>query len=125
MEQLRRRTPNSDWRPDLVPDEVPFQIPSLRAILLISATVQFLHVALIAYVIGLGVYLGFLWKEDPDINMVIFIVFLVDAAIAFFSYMLMAMPGRQEGDVGASVGQDWRQIKFWHQNGMVPKCMLT
>ena len=60
-----------------------FPVPRLSMVLLLSGTKVFLDYALVTYLMGLGVYLGFVWQSKLDIgsgnadDRNIFIVFLV------------------------------------------------
>lgn len=74
---------------------VYFPKPRSAVLILFSLCTWFLKIAVITYVIGLGVYLGSMWRNNPDSgaehvgNRNIFIVFLVYAAFCVILYLLV------------------------------------
>ena len=80
--------------------------PRLPIVLLLSGTKMFFNWSLIAYVVGLGVYLGSMWRRgldadaSPSDSRNIFIVFLLCATIwycVYFALVFFANLGELEG----------------------------
>ncbi|KAE9370945.1 hypothetical protein N431DRAFT_559976 [Stipitochalara longipes BDJ] len=69
--------------------------PPLSVVLLLSGTKMFFDSAVISYVIGLAIYLGFVWQQNLDKDTSqddcrkIFIVFLVSVFFCFCTYSLL------------------------------------
>jgi hypothetical protein len=74
------------------------QKPRFSVVLLFSICKAFFHYALVTYIIGLGVYLGFLWRNSldeeagPFDNRNIFIVFSVYTGFCVGIYLLPTYP---------------------------------
>jgi hypothetical protein len=77
-------------------------IPRLPLVLLLCAPKTFLDYAIVAYVLGLGVYLGFVWQNSLDVDAGhndsrnIFIVFLIFTCFYFCILHLMPDPNLKE-----------------------------
>lgn len=73
-------------------------IPRLSAVLLFSISRAFFDYALVAYIIGLGTYLGFVWQNHLDVqagyfdSRNIFIVFMVYGGFCICIYCLPTYP---------------------------------
>jgi hypothetical protein len=84
-----------------------FIIPRISMVLLLCASKTFLDYAIVAYVLGLGVYLGFVWQNSLDVDAGydasrnIFIVFLIFACFYLFIFLIMPDPNLAE----------WRQFR--------------
>jgi hypothetical protein len=72
--------------------------PRLSAVLLFSISRAFFDYALVAYIIGLGTYLGFVWQYSLDVqagpfdSRNIFIVFMVYGGFCICIYCLPTYP---------------------------------
>lgn len=72
------------------------QLPSVAAVLTISAPVALLSVAVYAFLIGLGIYQGFVWHyglgdSSQEGNLAVFIVFILSLSACHSLYMLSTM----------------------------------
>jgi hypothetical protein len=73
-------------------------IPRLSAVLLFSISRAFFDYALVAYIIGLGTYLGFVWQNHLDVqaghfdSRNIFIVFMAYGGFCICIYCLPTYP---------------------------------
>jgi hypothetical protein len=81
----------------------PFHIPDFWAVLLISGPRILLHCSLRAYVTGLGVYQGFVWRDNLDTDTSrddmrnIFIFFIVSLAVCYAIYWISDVANRCKG----------------------------
>lgn len=73
----------------------PFSVPDFSAVLLVSGPRVLLHYSLGAYMIGLAVYLGFVWQyrlkdtaAGPDDNRNIFIFFIFTFVVSYAIYFV-------------------------------------
>jgi hypothetical protein len=79
-----------------------FPIPRLTLVLMLSISKAFFDYALTAYIIGLGVYLGFVWQKNLDVDAGnsdsrnIFVVFSAYTGFCFCVYLLLAYPSPYE-----------------------------
>jgi hypothetical protein len=93
--------------------------PLLSIVLLLSGTKMFFDSAVISYIIGLGIYLGFVWQQSldedtsQDDSRNIFIVFLISAFFGFCIYTLVDISPRCEL-------REWSDLLNQHENGKVP-----
>jgi hypothetical protein len=77
-------------------------IPRLSVVLLLCASKTFLNYAIVAYVLGLGVYLGFVWQNSLDADAGrddsrnIFIVFLIFTCFCLCIIHLVPNPNLEE-----------------------------
>jgi len=84
-----------DKSPSASPDVKKFPIPEFAVVMTFSLNTWFLHAAIWTYVIGLGVYLGAMWRNSLDgdgeyfDDRNIFIIFLVYTIICVCSYFLV------------------------------------
>jgi hypothetical protein len=78
----------------------PFHVPDFWAVLLISGPRILLHHSLRAYVTGLGVYLGFVWRDNldtdtsPDDTRNIFIFFIISLVVCYAIYWISDVANR-------------------------------
>lgn len=98
-----------------------FHIPDFFAVLLISAPRMMLHYSLLAYTVGLGIYLGFVWKEQlvaeafMGDNENIFIFFLASVAVCYPMYWMYFVANLCKNDV---YQRDWVQLRQAKQVGI-------
>ncbi|KAL4919267.1 hypothetical protein BDW62DRAFT_200146 [Aspergillus aurantiobrunneus] len=79
------------------------QVPSVATVLTISAPVALLSVAVYSFLAGLGLYLGFVWKnglgDSPaSDNLAIFITFIVSLSVCHSVYALCTMVAAEQVD---------------------------
>jgi len=88
------RTDSIPCKSTLVEERSPFHIPDLFAVLLISAPRIMLHYSVLAYTIGLGIYFGYVWKDQlvteaaTGDNESIFMFFLTSVAVCYPMYWI-------------------------------------
>ncbi|KAL4959998.1 uncharacterized protein BDV14DRAFT_211945 [Aspergillus stella-maris] len=95
---------------ELQPDDNPeadgqVQLPSIAAVLTISAPVFLLSTAVYAFLSGLGVYLGFVWKSNlgsssQGDNLAIFITYIVALMVCHTLYALSRVVAGEQVDDG-------------------------
>ena len=84
-----------EWLTGKPEDDQKFPILRLSVVLLLSISKAFLDCALVTYVIGLGVYLGFVWQKNLDVDAGdfdsrnLFIVFWIYAGFCICLYYLL------------------------------------
>ncbi|KAH7203078.1 uncharacterized protein BKA55DRAFT_587528 [Fusarium redolens] len=77
-----------------------FYVPVSSAVLLISAPRALIHYALTAYLIGLGIYLGIIWRDQLNTEVVmgenrnVFICFLISALVFYPLYWLSGLSNK-------------------------------
>lgn len=84
------RNTDEDW------SSYDVQLPSVAAVLTISAPVALLSVAVYAFLVGLGIYQGFVWRyglgdSSKAGRLAVFIVFIVSLSACHSLYMLSTM----------------------------------
>lgn len=86
--KLLRAEEVKKWMTNTSKSNDEWKTPCLLAVLLISCSKQLLDYSLIAYVTGLGVYLGFLWQTqldkgtgDNNDSRNVFIVYVISVAL--------------------------------------------
>ncbi|KAH6986680.1 hypothetical protein EDB80DRAFT_181777 [Ilyonectria destructans] len=90
-----------------------FYVPDFSAVLLISAPRVLIHYALSAYLIGLGVYLGFVWREElgsegaAGDNQNAFIFFATSLSIFYPLYWLSSLGNKCKN---AAYEGHWRKL---------------
>jgi hypothetical protein len=78
----------------------PFAVPDFFAVLLVSLPRKALHYSLEAYMIGLAVYLGFVWQDRLDADAApgdsrnIFIFFMVSLAVCWTVFLVSDITNR-------------------------------
>jgi len=94
-------------------DEKYFHIPDIFAVLLISAPRIMLHYSLLAYTVGLGIYLGVVWKEELVTEAVmgdnesIFMSFVASVAVCYPIYWVYFVANLCKNDVYQG---DWERV---------------
>jgi hypothetical protein len=74
-----------------------FPIPSFSSVLIISSSKVLLNFALMTYIIGLGIYLGFVWQSNLGVNADqsdsrnIFIAFLICLIVCYEIYSISSI----------------------------------
>jgi hypothetical protein len=81
-----------------------FHVPDFYAVLLLSLPRKFLHYSLEAYMIGLIIYLGFLWRDQldeatPGDNRKIFIFSLISLAVCWTVFVVSDITNRCKDSV--------------------------
>ncbi|KAL4945251.1 hypothetical protein BDV06DRAFT_219507 [Aspergillus oleicola] len=97
---------NLDMQPDDNPElDVQAQLPSIAAVLTISAPIFLLSTAVYAFLSGLGVYLGFVWKSNLGAssqgdNLAIFVTYIVALLVCHTLYALSRVVASEQVDDG-------------------------
>ncbi|KAL4790669.1 hypothetical protein BDV19DRAFT_401883 [Aspergillus venezuelensis] len=97
---------NLDMQPDDNPEaDGQVQLPSIAAVLTISAPVFLLSMAVYAFLSGLGVYLGFVWKRNLGSSsqgdkLAIFITYIVALMVCHTLYALSRVVAGEQVDDG-------------------------
>ncbi|KAH7412717.1 hypothetical protein BKA64DRAFT_659440 [Cadophora sp. MPI-SDFR-AT-0126] len=81
-----------------------YAVPDFFAVLTVSLPRKFLHYSLQAYMLGLTIYLAFLWRdsvgdEAPGDNRRIFITTIVSLAICWAIFLVSDISNRCKGSV--------------------------
>jgi hypothetical protein len=90
------------WLKNELKSNDEWKTPCLPAVLLISCSKQLLDYAILAYVTGLGVYLGFLWHtqldthQDNNDSRNIFIVYVVSVFLCCVYHLIGNWKDRKE-----------------------------
>ncbi|KAL4865505.1 hypothetical protein BDV12DRAFT_148050 [Aspergillus spectabilis] len=76
-------------------------VPSIAAVLTTSAPAALLATAVYTFLIGLGIYLGFVWRQqlgDDDDDLAIFITYIVALGVCFSLYAVSGIVASDEID---------------------------
>jgi hypothetical protein len=109
-------------------NETKVVMPRFKIVIMFSLCAWFLKAAVLTYIIGLGVYLGLMWRDNLDGDAEyfgdrnIFIVFLVYAASCCLFYVGMrpTEPYSHQLD-GHGECQRWSVILHSYHNDKMPK----
>ncbi|KAL4927342.1 uncharacterized protein BDV17DRAFT_292775 [Aspergillus undulatus] len=98
-------------------NELQEQVPSIAAVLTISAPVALLSTAVYAFLAGLGVYLGFIWKSNlgeslRGDNLAIFVTYTVALLVCHSLYALSRIAVAEQVDDG-EIGMLLERTRGW------------
>ena len=100
--------------------ERPVNMPSVAAVLTMSAPSALLSAAVHSFIVGMGLYLGYVWTRNLDSeasggdSQAVFITYVVSAFVCYFVYWLSSIFVFAEGNYGVLDEGDGPRQGFFH-----------